>query len=60
MKIKMLILRSMWKNKSTRMATTNLKKNYRMRGYDLPEKKTYNKVTVIKAGKNWCKYRHID
>lgn len=42
------------------MATMTLKKNYRRKGFDLPENKTHNKATVIKAGKKWCEYRHAD
>lgn len=40
------------------MAITNLKKNYKMRGFDFPGK-IYDKATVVKTGKNGSKYRHI-
>nr|XP_031535707.1 ras-related protein Rab-32 [Vicugna pacos] len=46
----MLMLRFIWKCKGIGMAITNLKKNCRMRGFDLPEKKAYNKATEIKSG----------
>ena len=53
------MLRFIWKCKGTRMAIANLKKNYKMRGFDLPEK-IYNKAIVVNTHKNGSKYRHID
>lgn len=43
----MSILRFIWKCKGTRMAITNLKKNYTVRGSDLPEKKIYRKLLYL-------------
>ena len=38
-------------------AYNKLEKELQNERVDLPEKKAYNKATVIKAVKNWCKHR---
>lgn len=46
------ILKSRWRDGSSRIARTMFKEKNKVRGVMLPDFKTYNKATVIK--KVWC------
>lgn len=58
--INKLTLKFIWRGKRPPNSQHNIEGDNKVRGLALPDSKTHNKATVIKAMWYWCKDRNTD